>query len=82
MPATATVSASRTPIRFGTDFHTMRYTLKAHVGVFWLGPTITLGTFRWHWLAYLYAQAYLLAYPYRSVSVHLAPVEGGATAVA
>ena len=57
----------------------MGYSLKAYVGVFWVGPTINLGTFRFHWMAWLYAQAYLVFHPYRSVSVcRLVRKEAGA----
>ncbi len=46
-----------------------RYHLTAHVGVYWHGPDIHLGTFRWLWLADLYARAYLWANPWRTVTV-------------
>jgi hypothetical protein len=45
------------------------YTLTAHIGTHWRGPDITLGSFRWHWVARLYAELYLLAYPCRAVTV-------------
>ncbi len=45
------------------------YVLTAHVGVYWRGPDIPLGSFRWHWVARLYAELYLLAHPYREVTV-------------
>jgi hypothetical protein len=48
-----------------------RYHLTAHIGVYWKGPDIDLGSFRWEWMAQLYARAYLWAYPYRAVTVSL-----------
>lgn len=47
----------------------MRYTATVHVGVFWEGPDLHLGTYRWLWLARLDAWLYLQAWPYRAVTI-------------
>ncbi len=49
----------------------IRYKLTAKVGVFFPGPTIPIGEYRWEWAARLRAWLYLQLYPLREVELEI-----------
>jgi hypothetical protein len=39
------------------------------IGLFWSGPKMNLGGYRWRWLAWLRAELWLMDYPYSTARI-------------
>lgn len=46
-----------------------RYLVMGQVGLFWDGPYVRIGCYRWLWLARLYARRWLSKWSYSQVTI-------------